>query len=123
MPFRSKKRFSNPSPIKQAVKMKKAESPSSDSPTYVTRDELYALTKVVGLALARVELAHARSGFADGNVATQLEIAERSPTLPAAERAALKRIMKAFDAALSEHHAAERRRAAAAAPGARAFNF
>ena len=103
--------------------MKKSESPSAESPTYVTRDELYALTKVVGITLARVELARGRSGFADGNVGTQLEIAERSPTLPAAERAALKRIMKAFDAALDQHHAAERRRAAEAAPGARAFNF
>jgi hypothetical protein len=109
--FRSRKRFSHVTPPKEDLKMKKPESPGSESPTYVTREELDALTRVVGLALARIELAHRRTGYADGNVAAQLETAEREGSMPAAERAVLRRIIKSFDATLSKHLAAERQRA------------
>ena len=117
--FRARRRFSHISPPKDGRKMKNV----AESPTYVTREELDALTRVFGIALARVHLAHSRTGYADGNIATQLEIAERYPSLPTPERAAFKSIIKAFEQAMEQHHAAERRRAADAAVSAKAFNF
>lgn len=83
----------------------------SDSPTYVTRAELDALIRVVGVALASAQLAHARAGYADGTVDAQLALAERAPDLGAHERAALEAIIKAFSGAIDQHYATERRRA------------
>jgi hypothetical protein len=89
----------------------------AEAPTCVTREEFDALAKkvaalpsVVGAALARVELASHRPGYADGTISYQLGLAERSAGMPAAERAAFKQIIKAFDATVSQHHAAESRR-------------
>jgi hypothetical protein len=76
---------------------------------YVTRAEFDALVRVFGMALARVELAHQRPGHADGNVATQLELAAQAE-LPAVERAALTSIITAFDRTMGQHHAAGLRR-------------
>lgn len=91
--------------------MKKSDSPvSKPSPTYVTREELDALTKVVGIALARVELAHQRAGYADGTISHQLARAERAADPSAAEHAALKAIIKAFDRTIDQHRAVEQRR-------------
>jgi hypothetical protein len=102
--FRARKRLSHGH--KEADKMKNCKS-AAGSP-YVTRDELDALTRVVGIALARVQLAHERTGFADGRVATQLAVASREP-MPEAQRIALERIVEAFESAIEKHHAAERR--------------
>jgi hypothetical protein len=108
MPFanllRARKRFTN---APEGHKMKKFDS----EPTYVTHAELDALSNVVGIALARVQLAQERTGFADGSVATQLELAERVPDLAAAERTALQRIIKAFSSAIEQQHSADRRHA------------
>lgn len=82
---------------------------NSESPTYVTREELDALTRVIGIALAGVELAHARSGYADGSVAAQLEMATRVE-MPAPVRATLRSVTKAFDSMMAQHNAAERQR-------------
>jgi hypothetical protein len=103
--FRLRKRFSHHSPKEGITKMKK--SVSEPSPTYVTREELDALVRVIGLALAGVELAHNRASYADGTIATQLE---RIECEDAAERAALKKIAKAFDARIEANRAAEHRR-------------
>lgn len=84
--------------------------PKSDSPTYVTREELDALVRVIGLALASVELAHNRAGFADGKIASQLGDIECQD---AAERAALKKITRAFDTRIEAHRVAEQRLARA----------
>ena len=105
--FRSRKRFNN----QENRKVNTPESPVAESPTYVTRDEFDALTRVVGVALARVDLAHARSGYPDGTVGAQLAAAERSPNLPAPERSVLKRLMKAFGTTMDQYHALERQRA------------
>ncbi len=83
---------------------------NTESPLYVTREELDALTRVIGIALAGVELARARSGFADGTVAAQLEMVARVE-LPAPERTALKVLSRAFDSTITKHNLAENQRA------------
>jgi hypothetical protein len=105
--FRLRKRFSHHSPTKEGTKMKKSMPVSKPSPTYVTHEELDALVRTVGVVLAAAELAHRRAGFADGDIAYQLESIVSED---AAERAALKKITRAFDARIEANRAAEHRR-------------
>ncbi|MHB8811688.1 MAG: hypothetical protein ACYDAE_00295 [Steroidobacteraceae bacterium] len=105
--FRLRKRFSHHSP-EEGIKMKKSDLPvCKPSPTYVTREELDALARVVGVALAGAELARNRAGFPDGTIAHHLA---RAVGEDAADRVMLKKLVKAFDAYIGAHHAAERRR-------------
>lgn len=78
------------------------DGPESTSP--VTRAEfnalakrVHALTTTLGAALAKVQAAHERDGFADGSISHQLR--HYAPdSLTSSELAVLKQIVKAFDA-------------------------
>ena len=103
--FRARKRFNHTSP-KEGAKMKKADD---ESPTFVTHAELDALINAVGVALAGAELAHRRSGYADGSVDVQLGRAEQQVS-SATERAMLARIAKSFNRAIDTQRKAEQAR-------------
>lgn len=101
-----RKGTSAPTPVTVSEEHETAAPKEPQSVSPVTRAEFNALTKrvhalttTVGAALAKVELARRRDGFADGTISYQLRHYAPDSLTPG-ELAVLKQVVKAFDATM-----------------------